>query len=169
MSSSTEFEGLTIMISRSAARIASALLVLALVTPLSAGGEPDPVGPKLPPRVRGLLVQEMVAVLEATREIVAAIVRGEDNVVAQRAQAIHDSFILQQEMTEADRRALIDAVPGDFVQRDRAFHALTGELAEAARQGNGPRQRELFARMIEACVACHSRYATDRFPGLAER
>ena len=130
--------------------------------------EPAPVGPKLPPKVRGLLLQEMNAVLGATQEILDALVRGRDDVVAEKAQAIHDSFILKQEMTPADRQALKDAVPAAFVQRDRAFHELTGRLAEAARQGESDRQRALFSEMVEACAACHARYATNRFPGFSE-
>jgi hypothetical protein len=69
-------------------------------------------------------------------------------------------------MTPADRKALREAVPRSFVQRDRAFHELTGKLATAAREGDATRQRELFGRMIDQCSACHARYAPDRFPGL---
>ena len=128
----------------------------------------DPVGPKLPPKVRGLLLQEMNAVNAATQDILDALVRGKDPVVAQKAQAIHDSFILKQEMTASDRQALRETAPEAFLQRDRAFHELTGELAEAARQGDRKRQRALFADMIDACAECHGRYATNRFNGFAE-
>ena len=128
----------------------------------------DPVGPKLPDRVRGLLRQEMIAILNASQSILDALVRGQHERVAQEAQAIHDSFILKQEMTKADRKALMDAVPKAFVQRDRAFHALTGKLARAARERNAERERELFGRMIDACAECHARYAGDRFPGLRQ-
>lgn len=135
-------------------------------------GEPaeraEPVGPKLPDRVRGLLLQEMNAIQQASEEILDALVRGRDEVVAEKAQAMHDSFILKQEMTESDREALMEAVPKEFVQRDRAFHELTGELATAGREGDGERQRELFGEMVEACTACHARYAHDRFPGLRQ-
>jgi cytochrome c556 len=146
---------------------------LALIAGLTSGilgslhaGEPaEPVGPKLPDRVRGLLVQEMNAIQGASEEILDALVRGRDEVVAEKAQAIHDSFILKQEMTESDREAPMEAVPKEFVERDRAFHELTGELAAAGREGDGARQRQLFGEMIEACTACHTRYAHDRFPG----
>ena len=135
-------------------------------------GEPaepaEPVGPKLPDRVRGLLLQEMNAIQQASEEILEALVRGRDEVVAEKAQAMHDSFILQQEMTESDREALMEAVPKEFVQRDRAFHELTGELATAGREGDGARQRELFGEMVDACTACHARYAHDRFPVLRQ-
>ncbi|MDZ7825810.1 MAG: cytochrome c [Gammaproteobacteria bacterium] len=85
---------------------------------------------------------------------------------ANRAQAIHDSFILKQEMTPEDRKALVAAVPEAFVQRDRAFHQLSAELAEAARAADPARERALFGEMVDACAGCHARYAGGRFPGL---
>lgn len=146
----------------------AAALVLASAVPGAAQDGAEPVGPKLPPKVRGLLLQEMNAVLGATHEILDALVRGQDAVVAEKARAIHDSFILKQEMTPADRQALKEAVPEAFVERDQAFHALTGRLAKAARRGDAARQQALFADMVEACAACHARYATNRFPAFAE-
>jgi hypothetical protein len=128
----------------------------------------QPVGPELPPRVRGLLREEMNAIEGATQEILDALIRGENELVARKAQAIHDSFILAQEMTPADRKALNQAVPKAFIERDRAFHELTGRLAEAGRAGDVERQRALFADMVAACAACHGRYATDRFPAFTE-
>jgi len=143
---------------------------LVLVSPVRAADEQtaEPIGPALPDRVRGLLLQEMHAIKAASKAILEALVRGRDAVVADKAQAIHDSFILKQEMTKADRKALMAAVPEDFVERDRAFHRLTGRLANAARDGDEARQRALFSDMIEACTGCHSRYAPNRFPGLRE-
>lgn len=146
--------------------LAAVLLAAALTAGRGAAQEPEPVTPRLTPKLQGLLVQEMNAVLAASEEILGALVRGEDAVVAEKAQAIHDSFIMQQQMTEQDRKDLMRAVPQAFVERDRAFHELTGELAAAARAGDRTRQHDLFARMVEACSACHARYATDRFPEL---
>lgn len=145
-----------------------AVVTFGVLGSLHAGEPAEPVGPKLPDRVRGLLLQEMNAIERASEEILNALVRGRDAVVAEKAEAIHDSFILKQKMTESDRKALMKAVPREFVQRDRAFHELTGELAAAGREGDGARQRQLFSEMIEACTACHARYAHDRFPGLRQ-
>ena len=143
-------------------------LIVALVIgggPAAAAEPPGAaVGSSLPPNIRALLVQEMNAVLWATREILGGLVQGQDDLVARKAQAIHDSFILKKELTEADRKALVAAVPAAFLERDRAFHELSARLAEAARAGDRPRQRALFADMIEACTGCHSRHARDRFP-----
>lgn len=141
-------------------------LMLVSSAALPADESAEPIGPKLPDRVRGLLIQEMNAILEASKMILDGIVRGQHEQVADRARAIHDSFILEQEMTEADRRALMEAVPEAFVARDRAFHELTAELAEAARARDSDRQRVLFGEMLEACTACHARHAGNRFPGL---
>ena len=151
---------------RSRMLLGTAILLLGAIQP--AAGEPpaEPVGPQLPDRVRGLLLQEMNAILGASQRILDALVRGQHGVVAEQAQAIHDSFILEQKMTKADRQALLEAVPDSFVARDRAFHELTGELAAAARAEEAARERELFADMVEACTACHARHAGDRFPGL---
>lgn len=127
------------------------------------------VGSNLPPKVRGLLIQEMAIVLDATKKILQALVSGQDEIVAENAQAIHDSFIMEKEMTEADKKALKSAVPAAFLERDIAFHKLTARLADAARKGNEPLQMQLFTEMVNACTECHSKHATDRFPGFGRQ
>ena len=152
--------------------VSAAVLGIALAL---AGGAPaqdaepetGPVGPKLTEKLRDMLRREMNAILGASLQIQDALVRGDDARVAELAQSIHDSFILAQEMTPEDRAALQAAVPAAFVERDRAFHQLTGELAAAARAGDEARQRQLFGEMVGACAGCHERYATDRFPAFA--
>lgn len=126
------------------------------------------VGSQMPPRVKALLVREMQAVLAASQDIFAALVQGQHEVVADKAQAIHDSFILKQEMTPADRKGLMAAVPQAFVDRDRAFHKLAAQLAEAARNQDLEKQRAFYGDMLDACVACHKQHAADRFPALQD-
>lgn len=157
------------MLRRTVAAVTAALM-LASPTPRAepAAAETQPVGPKLTPKLQSLLTQEMVAILQASQAILDALVRGDDGRVAEQAQAIHDSFILEREMTEQDRRDLMQAAPPAFVERDRAFHELTGNLAAAARRGDRERQLELFGRMVESCSGCHARYATNRFTGFAD-
>lgn len=128
----------------------------------------EPVYPKLTPKLQDLLRREMISLEDASQQILSALVAGDDQRVAALAQQIHDSFILQQEMTPEDRKDLMAAVPEDFVQMDRRFHELSAELARAAEDGNVELQHERFRRMLEACTACHSRYATDRFPKYAD-
>jgi len=125
------------------------------------------VGSSLPPKLRALLIQEMLALSEASKQIVDALVRGQDDVVAENAQGMHDSFIMAQEMSEEDEHALHSALSHAFIERDEAFHELSAQLADAARAGDRSKQRVLFAEILDACVACHAAHATDRFPSLA--
>jgi hypothetical protein len=143
--------------------LALMVLVMTSNTSVAAESSDSTIGSNLPPKIRALLGQEMNAVLDATKTILDALVRGQDDVVAQNAQAIHDSFIMKQEMTEADRKALIKSVPNAFLERDRAFHELSANLAEAAQDGDKTRQKQLFTDMVNACTGCHSQHATDRF------
>lgn len=110
----------------------------------------------------------MLSIKQASKDILSALIAGDDARVAEIAQQIHDSFILQQSMTPQDKEDLMAAVPKDFVARDRAFHELSADLALAGRDADRDAQHARFGRMIEACSACHARYATDRFPKLAD-
>lgn len=128
----------------------------------------EPVGPKLTPKLRDLLRQEMTEVLIASQDILGALATGDHATVAGQAQQIHDSFILQQSLTEQDRQDLMTAVPPEFVELDRAFHETSAELAAAARAEDVGQELSAFDQMTEACTACHGRFASDRFPGLAQ-
>ncbi|MFX0541004.1 cytochrome c [Roseovarius sp. S4756] len=130
--------------------------------------EATPVSPDLTPKLRDLLRKEMLSIEQASKDILSALIAGDDARVASLAQQIHDSFILQQSMTPEDKQDLMAAVPEDFVAQDRAFHQLSADLAQAGRDGDRDAQHAEFGRMIEACTACHAAYATDRFPLLAE-
>jgi len=132
----------------------------------AAPGE-EPISPKLTPKLRELLRREMVAIQEASQDILLALVAGDEARVAERAQQIHDSFILKRSMTPEDRTHLMTVAPDDFVQRDRAFHGLAAELATAARAGDRSAQHARFGQMIEACAQCHQRYSADRFTDFA--
>ncbi len=134
----------------------------------AAGQEADPVSPDLTPKLRDLLRKEMLSIEDASQQILSALIVGDDERVAELAQNIHDSFILQQSMTPEDKQDLMSALPEDFVTRDKAFHKLSADLAQAGRDGDRAAQHRQFGQMIEACTACHARYATDRFPKLAE-
>lgn len=141
--------------------------VIALLVSASAARSQDlqPIGPKLTPKLLDLLRQEMQAVLQASHEIVEAAAFGEHSTVAEKAQQVHESFILEQSMSEQDRKDLIAAVPQEFVNLDRSFHELTANLAKAARARDQLLVDRYVGEIIAACGGCHGKYATDRFPG----
>ncbi|XKH59914.1 hypothetical protein LG290_14875 [Halomonas sediminis] len=126
----------------------------------------EPVRPELTPKLQGLLKKEMVQIDLAMQEVYSAIVQGQHAMVAEKGQSIHDSFILEQSLTDEDRRDLKAAVPPEFLQMDTYLHELSASLAEAGLAEDTPRQVDIFGRMTESCVACHSTYVTDRFEGL---
>ncbi|QEA40582.1 hypothetical protein FGL86_16845 [Pistricoccus aurantiacus] len=128
-----------------------------------------PVGPDLTDKLRGLLVKEMVEIEAAMQETYSAIIQGRHDEVAQKGQAIHDSFILEQSLTEQDEQDLKAVVPQEFLQMDEHFHQLSASLAEAGKRQDTQAQVDTFNRMTESCVACHSRYVTDRFEGLEDQ
>ncbi|WP_280550366.1 hypothetical protein [Halomonas sp. 11-S5] len=142
-----------------------ALALVALVASASSLAA-EPVRPDLTPKLQGLLQKEMIQVELAMHEVYSAIIQGRHAVVAEKGQAIHDSFILSQSLTDQDRQDLKAAVPAEFLEMDGYLHELSASLAEAGRAGNTARQVALYGRMTESCVACHSTYVTDRFEGL---
>lgn len=124
----------------------------------------EPVTPDLTDKLRQVLQQEMRSVQSAMATIHTAMVTGAHDAVASNAQQIHDSFILQQTLTEEDRKDLISLVPQGFIELDREFHQLAAALAEAGRQSDTAEQQQLYTRMTHSCVACHGRYVSERFP-----
>lgn len=148
-------------ITRRIALVSSFFLAISLTSVAS-----EPVGPDLTPKIRGLLINEMIQVELAMHEVFSAIAQGQHAIVAEKGQSIHDSFILAQSLTDEDRQDLKAAVPSEFLKIDAYLHELSAALAEAGREEDTSRQVELFGRMTETCVACHSTYVTDRFEGL---
>lgn len=143
-------------------------LLLALLVgawPAADSRAAEPVAPRLTPKLQKLFAEEMVAILQASQQITAALAAGDHGAVAKNAQAIHDSFILDKNLTAKDRHDLETAVPAAFLDLDGAFHQMATKLAEAARRQDIDLQTYYFGRMLETCQTCHSRYATDKFPG----
>ena len=128
----------------------------------------EPVGPRLTERLRLLLTDEMQQVARATGELAVAIAVGDHASTERLSMAVLDSFILKQSLTAQDKQDFMAAVPPDFISLDGRFHAMAGKLAHAAETQDSELQAFYFAQMLESCVSCHTRFAANRFPGLAE-
>lgn len=139
------------------------ILILSLTVSFTAMAA-EPVTPQLTEKLDRLLRQEMRSIQSAMGQIHSAIVMGQHSDVADNAQQIHDSFILQQALTKQDRKDLMSAVPSGFIDLDKEFHQLSSALAKAGRSKNTKKQLKVFNEMTGNCIQCHSKYVSDRFP-----
>jgi hypothetical protein len=133
-----------------------------------ATGQPDElVTARLSPEVRSVIVQEMQAIDAAMRTIHSALVAGDHATVAREAHHIHDSFVLAQTLSPAQRDEIGRVLPPSFVAADRQLHQLAARLAVAAEESDAHLARLWFQEMTRACQACHAEHAAPRFPGLS--
>jgi hypothetical protein len=115
-----------------------------------------------------LLNDEMAAIESGMQDLIPAISSGEWETVASIAQNISDSFIMKQKLTAAQKEELHQALPPLFIEMDQDFHASAAMLAHAAGMRNYDVVNFYFFKLTSACVDCHRRYATQRFPGLVK-
>lgn len=120
------------------------------------------------PRLRQLLQEEMQALEKALATISTALPQGNWQSVAKTAGQVHDSFIFQQKLSDADRKTLHQTLPEGFIRQDKAFHQQAKKLQHAAESQNPELSLFYYSKMVESCVTCHSRFATHRFPSLLE-
>jgi len=148
------------------------LIIFGLASPgLSQNAVAETAAPLLAeqPKLRGLLRQEMRALQEALVTMSRALPQGDWQTLATTAGKVHDSFIFQQQLTEEDRKTLRQALPEGFINLDKALHLRASKLQQAANERNAELSLFHFSRLMEACITCHSSYATHRFPVLKEQ
>ncbi len=113
-----------------------------------------------------LLGEEMVAIENGMKDLIPVISSGQWEDVALIAQKISNSFIMKQKLTTAQKEELHRALPSHFIEMDQDFHNSAGMLAHAAGMKNADVVNFYFFKLNNACVTCHAKYATKRFPGL---
>jgi hypothetical protein len=121
---------------------------------------------QLSPGLLALLNQEMGLIQQGMMDMVPAISAGEWDKVSSVGQKIKASFILKQKLTDAQKEELHRVLPQQFIEMDMDFHKSAGMLAHAAEMKNADVVNFYFFKMNAACVSCHGKYATERFPGL---
>ena len=109
----------------------------------------EPIGPKLTPKLQDLLQREMISILDASHRILDGLIMGDYAAVAEQARAIERSFIMEQSMTEEDRRDLMAVLPAEFVDLDRSFHETAANVAEAAQNNDPARAHAAFDQIID--------------------
>ncbi|KPK38492.1 MAG: hypothetical protein AMJ69_08310 [Gammaproteobacteria bacterium SG8_47] len=122
---------------------------------------------ELTPELGQMLVQEMQALEDAVMALIPAISSGNWERIAAIGRNIHDSHIMRQALSDAQIEALHQSLPARFQELDHALHHSACQLSQAARKHNIDTVLFYFYKLNEGCVACHSRYARQRFPDLA--
>ncbi len=123
-------------------------------------------GLQLEADLQQLLREEMQAIQAAMVSLVPAIATGDWDKVASIGAQMQGSYILKQKLTTRQRHALHNALPADFIRRDKAFHHDAGMLAHAAEMGHPDIVNFYVYKLMTACVECHTEFASQRFPDL---
>lgn len=147
--------------------VAAAVITTGVAINPAAAKDLDPLGPKLTPRLKQMLSDEMLSVRQATKQILDGLIVGDHSLVATQAQQIHDSFILDRALTEQDKKDLMKAASPEFLALDGAFHLTAKKLANAALLKDYELQRFYYSRLVDSCQTCHSQFATDKFPAFS--
>lgn len=143
------------------------LLVVAGFSPAVESQEAHHEGIELSATLHEALAAEMAAIDAGISSLATSIARGDWPTVRSESQRIHDSFILKQELSEAELEELHRSLPAGFLALDARFHQHAKQLAHVAEEGDGELAVFYFAKLIEGCVDCHTTYAAEAFPGLA--
>ncbi|PHR58957.1 MAG: hypothetical protein COA44_02080 [Arcobacter sp.] len=118
----------------------------------------------LSPELRALLSQEMLALEKGMHSIFSDIISGNYEEIVITAEQIQNSFILKQKLSPSQRKELQTKLPKAFIHLDQGFHESAGELVNAAEFEDKKLSIEIFTKMTNTCVKCHSTYAKSRFP-----
>jgi len=121
---------------------------------------------KLDKEIHQLLLQEMQAIEKGMTGLIPAVARGEWDKVAGIGKNIQQSYLLKQKLTVEQRHSLHKSLPKRFIQLDQAFHESAGMLAHAAEMRKPDIVNFYVYKLSNACVECHSEFATERFPSL---
>lgn len=122
----------------------------------------------LSPELIQLLRAEMRELLGGIQSIPVGIATADWESVATTSARIRGSYILEQELTPAQKKELDTKLPEHFKRLDSHFH-LEAEKLEAAAVNHDPQLSAFhYHRLIETCTACHALYAPSRFPGFSE-
>lgn len=123
---------------------------------------------QLSPALMQLLKQEMNAIQKGMQELIPAIIAGNWQEAADIGEHIRHSYIMQQALTDAQINELQHGLPPAFLELDQSFHHSAGMLAHAAKKHNAELVSFYFYKLTDTCVACHSKFAEYRFPGLVD-
>jgi hypothetical protein len=113
-----------------------------------------------------LLIKEMQALQTGMMSIIPAYISGDWVAIESTAMKMKNSYILKQNLTDAQMHELHSLLPNAFIEKDQRFHYLAGMLEHAAKNKKPELINFYFSEMNESCMDCHAQFATHRFPEL---
>ncbi len=119
--------------------------------------------------LRSLLTKEMLQLQKGMTEIFPLYISGRWDEIVPIANKMEGSYVLKQNLSEEQVHELHTKLPGGFIRLDQKFHYLSGMLGHAAKMKKPELIGFYFSKMSEACVSCHTQYATHRFPALSPK
>lgn len=150
----------------SVTKLSGIFIVWALLVPASGYPETPTDHLHLSAELTHLLQQEMQSIQQGMQSLIPAIVSGNWEAVAETGNKIQHSYIMKQQLTGEQRQELQLSLPQGFGELDQSFHHSAGMLAHAASMKNADVVNFYFYKLIDTCVACHTRFAVNRFPEL---
>jgi hypothetical protein len=123
----------------------------------------------LSPELQQLFSREMRELQHGMRALVPLYVAGKLDDIATIATQMENSYVLKQNLTDSQMHELHEKLPAAFIKQDQQFHYLAGMLEHVANAGKTELVGFYISKMLETCVACHTAYATNRFPALSPK
>ena len=117
--------------------------------------------------LRTLLSKEMIALEKGMKSIITAYISGKWDEIEVIADKMENSYILRQSLTQQQMHELHSVLPAAFIEKDQQFHYLAGMLGHAAKMKKVELINFYYSEMTQSCVACHSEFATHKFPALS--
>jgi hypothetical protein len=149
-------------------RISLVFLSVVMLSVVSASAQETPSAKndlKISAELLEMLRAEMRALLTGVQSLPAGIAMADWKSVANTGAQMRASYILDKKLTAAQRKELGTSLPEHFKRLDADFHLESKKLEEAATNHDAQLSAFHFYRLIETCTACHSIYATSKFPG----
>ena len=133
------------------------------------GGEEGSVIARLSPGLQQLFSREMIELQNGMIAMLPLYVAGKLDDIAMIADRMESSYVLKQNLNGSQMHELHTQLPDAFIEQDQQFHYLAGMLGHVAKVGKTELVGFYMAKLAEACVACHTAYATNRFPALSRK
>jgi cytochrome c556 len=106
------------------------------------------------------LIEEMMVLDKAYRDIVSAVALGDDESVRKALETVHGAM----EKTHAGMHAGTVALPKnanrekEFVEQDRKFHDKLEALEHASHHKNQREMQRITKQLLDGCVQCHQTF-----------